>query len=133
MTESACWTWPGVLHSTGYGAISSRPDSDGKRHKLLAHRVLFEMARGPIPEGMQLDHLCRNRACVNPAHLEPVSIRENVLRGDTIAAANIAKDACPQGHAYTEANTYRHRNTRSCRICRRAAVRRSAAKKKAMR
>lgn len=131
--NSSCWLWPGVLHSTGYGAISSRPGEDGKRHKLLAHRVLFEMARGPVPDGLQLDHLCRNRSCVNPEHLDPVTIRENLLRGDTLAAENLAKDSCPRGHPYSEENTYRYKNTRLCKICRRAAVNRAAAKRRAAR
>jgi len=83
-----------------------------------AHRFGYELLVGPIPTGLTLDHLCRVRTCVNPAHLEPVSIGENVLRGDTRPAANLKKTHCPRGHAYDAANTYIARGgERHCRTC----------------
>ena len=104
-----CWQWAGV-HAQGYGRCW------WNGHSAAAHRVAFELTVGPVPEGLELDHLCRNRGCVNPAHLEPVTRRENARR----AAAVHDTGHCPQGHPFDEANTYRHRGTgwRVCRQCR---------------
>ncbi|KAB2977369.1 HNH endonuclease [Streptomyces sp. SS1-1] len=85
----------------------------------MAHRVAYQEIVGPIPEGLQLDHLCRVRHCVNPAHLEPVTSRENTLRGENLVAINAAKTHCKRGHLFDAANTYRWRNSRICRECRR--------------
>jgi hypothetical protein len=114
--ETGCWLWTGSTGRGGYGQISS---GAAKKH-LLVHRVSYEIHVGPIPEGLTLDHLCRVRRCCNPTHLEPVTLRENVLRGETLAAANAAKGRCPQGHEYTPENTYVYRRGRACRICSRA-------------
>ena len=89
---------------------------------LTVHRVAYEAAVGPIPEGLQLDHLCRNTLCTNPAHLEPVTCRENLLRGNTLQAANAAKTHCPYGHPYAGENLRVRRLKsgglgRSCREC----------------
>jgi hypothetical protein len=132
-----CWIWRGGLTSNGYGSLSAG-GSNGR--KLLAHRVAYEFVIGPIPEGLDLDHLCRVRACVNPAHLEPVTRRENLIRGNTIIAAQVARTHCPQGHPYDEANTFLSHGgrKRQCRICTRAFAnrarnaRRAAARAKRM-
>lgn len=85
----------------------------------------------PIPDDLTLDHLCRVRACVNPDHMEPVTIRENALRGETAAARNAAQTHCPQGHEYTGENTYvTTAGSRRCRTCTREYVRRSKAKRR---
>ncbi|MBO0885095.1 MAG: HNH endonuclease [Mycobacterium sp.] len=85
-----------------------------------AHRIAYTWLVGPIPEGFDLDHLCRVRSCVNPAHLEPVPRRTNLLRGRTIPAANAAKTHCPHGHPYDDTNTVRNKTGRLCLACRRA-------------
>jgi hypothetical protein len=109
--ESGCWLWDGYL-CQGYGSFSL----NGKQQQ--AHRVSYELHVGPIPEGLQIDHLCRVRCCVNPAHLEPVTQRENLLRGNTFQAAQSKRTHCPQGHPYDEKNTYRcHRGHRNCKAC----------------
>lgn len=77
---SGCWEWDGKLHPDGYATVKVRIDGEPKT--MMAHRWVYEREVGPIPDGMQLDHLCRNRGCVNPQHLEPVTNFENALRGD---------------------------------------------------
>jgi hypothetical protein len=112
-----CWPWLAGTTGGGYGYIVK----GGKHGKMLgAHRVAYELTVGPIPPGLCIDHLCRNRACVNPAHLEPVTMQTNLLRGETAAAANAAKTACKRGHPFDEANTGRQDGGyRECRTCRR--------------
>lgn len=98
-----CWLWMGAKWK-GYGQFGVQ-QSPGVWPLRKAHRVAYELIVGPIPDGMQLDHLCRNPSCVNPDHLEPVTNRENGLRGVSIAATNAKKTHCPQGHEYTFENT----------------------------
>ena len=95
---------------------------------MLAHRAYYERYVGPIPEGLVIDHLCRNRRCVNPTHLEPVTSAENNLRGLGPGAVNRRKKACHRGHAFTPENTYhppsdpKHRMCRACPTIVRAAA-----------
>lgn len=93
-----CWRWLGIPNASGYGCLRV-----GGR-TTLAHRFGFEMLVGPIPAGLELDHLCRNRWCVNPAHLEPVTGRENWARGTSPSVENAKKVHCVRGHALVEAN-----------------------------
>jgi hypothetical protein len=119
--NSGCWLWMAALTPAGYGMIG-RPGGRGQ-NPLMAHRASWELHRGPIPEGLHIDHLCRNPACVNPDHLEPVTQRENLLRGVGISALNSQKTHCVNGHEFTAENTYifPRDGTRQCRACRREA------------
>ena len=111
---TGCWLWKAQISSTGYGVYRSKP----------SHRFAYTALVGEIPDGLQIDHLCRNRACCNPGHLEPVTCRENLLRGETLAAANAAKTHCPAGHPYAGDNLKIKRGGRCCRECERARSRR---------
>lgn len=112
---NGCWVWRGWRDLDGYGRISRGRKSEGS---VSTHRFAYELLKGPIPQGMQIDHLCRNRGCCNPDHLEVVTCRVNLLRGDTFQAANVAKTHCPRNHEYTPENTYiTTRGGRSCRAC----------------
>jgi hypothetical protein len=118
ITES-CWLWRGVISKNGYGNISKGGYCGPP---LLAHRVAYEFLTGPIPEKRALDHLCRIRHCVNPAHLEPVTNRENILRGEGLAAKNAVATHCKRDHPFTPENTRIEirkggRRVRCCRRC----------------
>jgi hypothetical protein len=127
--NSGCWLWTGATGNPGgYGNVGFQGSTRG------AHRVVYELLVGPVPDGLVLDHLCRNRPCVNPDHLRPVTQLENVhAPGSLSPSALRAKIThCPAGHEYNEANTRRSkRNERFCRACGRAAARRSKEKKRA--
>lgn len=117
VTVDGCWLWTGARLASGYGSMRWQ----GKAR--VVHRVMYELEIGPIPGGLQIDHLCRVRPCCNPAHLEPVTHAENLRRGRGFAGLNAAKDRCPAGHAYTPENTYTRPSaptTRECILCRRA-------------
>lgn len=109
-----CWEWMGGRATNGYGYVSR----GRARSKIVAHRVVYTIYRGQIPDGLPLDHLCRNRGCVNPEHLEPVSMRENTLRGLSPSAVHARKTHCIRGHEFTQENTYlSSRESRTCREC----------------
>lgn len=122
--DNGCWLWTGG-QARGYGLISV----NGRTGRV--HRVLYEHYHGSVA-GLDLDHLCRNTLCVNPEHLEPVSHRENVLRGESFSAANAAKTHCVHGHPFDAENTrYRANGQRDCRACARARKARAAAERRA--
>jgi hypothetical protein len=125
-----CWLWLGGHSNEGYGQFSQSHGFE-KRRTLLAHRVSYDLLVGSVPTGLHLDHLCRTRGCVNPAHLEPVTCRENLLRGATLQAQNARKTHCIHGHPFTPENTYvpplRRNGLRACRQCRQDQRRRAAA------
>lgn len=114
VTMIGCWVWSGAL-TDGYGRLRRRGQM------MLAHRLAYEAFVGEVPEGLVLDHLCRNRACCNPDHVEPVTHAENLLHGIGATATNAAKVTCHRGHPFTKANTYRRPGTgwRECRACHR--------------
>jgi len=103
INDNKCWLWTGHINHDGYGIFN----------KQLAHRWAYRHFTGPVPDGLELDHLCRVRGCVNPEHLEAVTHGTNMLRGD-----NKQRTRCVHGHEYTEENTRLYKGKRSCRICR---------------
>jgi len=123
-SEDGCWDWTAAVSSAGYGVIQA----GGRTNSLLlAHRVAYSIHTGSIAEGRVIDHLCRNRRCVNPYHLEAVSFEENVRRGDTYSSGSPRRDKkhCPQGHPYSGDNLRMNSNgSRSCRTCIKANARR---------
>jgi hypothetical protein len=119
--ERGCWIWDTPHPESGYGQFGGGN----------AHRWSYEFFVCEIPEDLQLDHLCRNRGCVNPWHLDPVPLVVNVMRGVGPGAVNARKTHCLRGHEFTEGNTYRSPgkpNTRHCRACMAIRARRSRAR-----
>lgn len=114
-----CWLWIGARCGSGYGSVAV-----GRRNgTAMAHRAMYELAKGPIPAGFVLDHLCGLKICVNPDHLRPVPQRDNVMRGSSIPALNASKAVCTNGHQFDEANTYQSKAGRACRACHRSRER----------
>lgn len=119
---TGCWLWGGSINSKGYGRWKDRV----KFH--MAHRFVYETIIGQIPDGLQLDHLCRVRCCVNPSHLEPVTVTENVRRSlrdrsfvspDGVIRHFSLKEFCMKGHRFTKESTYvSPRGRWRCKICR---------------
>lgn len=124
--DDSCWEWTGAKLTTGYGTLKI----DGQRR--MAHRFAYELLIGPIPPGLVIDHLCCNPSCVNPSHMEPVTIGENVRRG-TAGDYLKARTHCPEGHPYSGDNLILERNgtARRCRACKNRANRELRARKKA--
>lgn len=117
--SSPCWISDRAKHTNGY----TKTGVDGRTW--LTHRLSYTAFVAPIPDGLQLDHLCRMRACCNPDHLEPVTCRENLLRGETRTAAEAAATACIHGHPFDEDNTrITVKGKRACRACDRDRARR---------
>jgi hypothetical protein len=121
ITENGCWNWIGPSNGNGYGRISN-----GKGRFVYVHRASYERHVGPIPAGREIDHLCRNRACINPAHLEPVTSQVNTQRG----LKGDLKMYCNKGHLRTPENTssyqrYTGKTTRYCLICKHEADRKN--------
>lgn len=117
VTGDGCWEYP-CRNESGYGVVGEGPRG-GKT--IRTHRLVYERLVGPIPEGLDIDHLCRNRACCNPAHLEPVTRLENYLRG----ARKTRQTHCKRGHQFSPANTVIRRGARICMQCQREATRNS--------
>ncbi len=120
-----CWVWMGTLDGHGYGQIYAMP---ARRSPFKVHRVAYELIRGTIPNGLQIDHLCRNTRCVNPWHLEPVTSATNTLRGlsgEVTRARHLKQTHCRHGHPYDLLNTYITKaGARVCRICKMDSQRR---------
>ena len=119
LVAGGCWMWQGYVRRDGYGWFWLRG------RNVVAHRAAYQLCVGDIPHGLQLDHLCRNRACVNPDHLEPVTAQVNTLRSTALPAINALKTHCPRGHPYVEDNLLKRssRNSRECLTCIRDRVR----------
>jgi hypothetical protein len=121
--NSGCWLWCGKITTNGYGRLR-RGGRDTP-----AHRVAYELIHGSVPVGLELDHLCRVRCCINPAHLEPVNRAENTRRGVSwfrMAETHRAKTHCPSGHPYAGENLYVSSDgKRSCKTCKQLSYRRN--------
>ena len=126
--SASCWFWTGYLNEHGYGRVLWR------KRTWLAHRLSYEAFVGPIPAGLELDHLCRVRSCVNPTHMEPVTHGENVRRGEA-SARKLAKTHCRHGHPYSGENLIVEpiSGSRKCRTCARAAGRRHGHRARSLR
>lgn len=120
VTETGCWQWTGSVNRGGYGQFAFGRRTNGHMRNALAHRASYAIHVGAIPDGLEIDHLCRNRLCVNPTHLEPVDRKTNASRS---IHANSVKTHCVKGHEFTPENTYRRPNGRRyCAACHREQV-----------
>lgn len=113
--NTGCWLWLGSPSKNGYGRFSLGDKV------FYAHRVSYQQFKGPIPQGLQLDHLCRQRCCVNPDHLEPVTVQENVARGVSALTPSDRRGSCRNGHPYDPSDVITKRGMRECGACVRAA------------
>lgn len=127
--SETCWHWGASLDGKGYGQVYSGTGRPDKR-MLRAHRVAYELQVGSVPDGLDLDHKCGRRSCVNPDHLEPVTRAENLRRSSLVLATiNAAKTHCKRGHPFNEGNTYVDaEGRRSCKKCRAMLARNFRAK-----
>jgi hypothetical protein len=123
---SGCWQWTGCLHRLGYGnlAINHPPV---RSYSLMAHRVAYTLLIGPIPEDMTVDHLCRNRGCVNPDHMQIVTLKENIHRSFHPNQISRRSGACRKGHREFRVD----RRQQVCKVCERESQARYKARKKA--
>jgi hypothetical protein len=124
LTDSGCIEWIASHNGVGYGTLTT----NRRGGKVLAHRWSYEHHIGPIPEGLHIDHLCRNTLCVNPSHLEAVPQRVNTLRGKAPTAVNAAKTHCVAGHPFAGDNLLVSRGSRVCRECSRRRKREAYAR-----
>ena len=129
VAPDGCWLWTGALAPNGYGIVQK-----GRRAgTTVVHKAMWQLDNGPVPDGLELDHLCRVRRCCNPAHLEPVTRQTNVDRG-LQAAGKQRRTECINGHPFTSNNTITtSRQLRSCRTCQNRRNREYRARKKATR
>lgn len=132
--ETGCWDWTASKSHFGYGRI--RLTENGRSVVRYAHRVMYELIKGHVAAGLDLDHLCRNPSCINPAHLEPVTRQVNVIRGINPQLSRdrkLSRTTCQHGHPYTPENTYIHPDLgfRKCRTCGREQHRESDARRRA--
>lgn len=123
-TSGDCWLWQGFIMPNGYGTFRVGSLTDGTRRKVYAHRFSYTLYHGEIPPGLELDHLCRVRHCVNPDHLEPVTRRTNMMRGialPRVRAIAAARTHCIRGHLWAENTIYypSRPNERICKRCER--------------
>lgn len=119
--DSGCWEWTGALTASGYGSGWNYAYPLGGKRRTSAHRQSYLLTKGEIPEGLQIDHLCSNKKCVNPDHLEAVTQRENLHRApNTLVSINSAKTHCARGHEYAGENlTVNAKGFRYCKTCNR--------------
>ena len=129
-SENECWVWTGYLKPDGYGHAYAGKVND-KKKQISTHRAMYELYVGQIPLNLTIDHLCRNRACGNPKHLRILTLSENSRDN-----GQARRTHCPQGHEYTDENTYYNKQAngrlfRQCRTCVKERRRRDYAKAKA--
>jgi hypothetical protein len=110
----SCWEWTSTFNN-GYGRFATCSNAISTQH--YAHRFSYTLCKGPIPEGMTIDHICRNKKCVNPNHLELVTLKENILRGFSPSAVNARRTHCFQGHPFSGKNLIIEGRHRRCRMC----------------
>ncbi len=123
--DNGCWEWVASKNPNGYGQFGANGT-----HPISSHRFIYEYYHGSICPDLTIDHLCRNRACVNVNHLEQVTMKVNVLRGNTITAINSRKTHCIHGHEFTPENTYiRKEGKRNCKACTLESCRRQRKRK----
>lgn len=117
-----CWIWTGSMNAYGYGVFSLNKKMN------MAHRFSWELVNGKIPKDLQIDHICKARNCVNPSHMELVTLIENVMRGESLAAKNARKTKCQNGHEFDFTKNFD--GSRGCRICERIRARERYKKRK---